>query len=240
MTKILVAGDCDSPEVGREIEAIFREAGYEVHHAPARKDLLNGRQSDVDLVIIDATRDGKRGRCFASCYRSCSSVGIIVIHQAEVEPDPIRTLELGADDVLTRPFQVRELLVRVNSLLRRMDLNGHDHMAGRQQRGVEFEGWFLDLERRQLASTNPGEAVPLTAAEYDMLVVFLQNPCRVLTRDDLSMFTLGRSHTVTGRTLDIQVGRLRKKLSTNNVGIKYIRSVRNKGYVFCGRTKDVY
>lgn len=240
MAEILVACDRASPQVGREIEMLFREAGYKVDQVPACKDLLAGRGAGVDLVIIDATRDGRRGLCLASSYRSASSVGIVVIHHADSEPDPVQALEVGADDVLVQPFRHRELLARVNSLLRRMDLDKGGPVAAKTRRGIRFKGWLLDLERRQLVCEATGCCVPLTTAEYNMLTVFAQNPCRVLSRDDLSILALGRPHSMDVRSLDAQVARLRKRLSTNKPNIAYIKSVRSVGYIFCNRTHDVY
>ncbi|GJE72609.1 winged helix-turn-helix domain-containing protein [Methylorubrum podarium] len=240
MTEILVACDRASPQVGHEIETLFREAGYKVYQAPACKNLLAGRGADADLVIIDATRDGRRGLCLASSYRTASSVGIVVIHHADADADLVQTLEVGADDVLVQPFRHRELLARVKSLLRRMNLDKGDQLAGKARRGIQFKGWFLDLERRQLVCEATGGCVPLTTAEYNMLTVFAQNSCRVLSRDDLSIMALGRPHSMMARSLDAQVARLRKRLSTNKPGIAYIKSVRSVGYIFCNRTYDVY
>jgi two-component system, OmpR family, response regulator len=240
VTEILVACDRASPQVGHEIERLFREAGYKVYQAPACKNLLAGRGADADLVIIDATRDGRRGLCLASSYRTASSVGIVVIHHADADADLVQTLEVGADDVLVQPFRHRELLARVKSLLRRMNLDKGDQLAGKARRGIQFKGWFLDLERRQLVCEATGGCVPLTTAEYNMLTVFAQNSCRVLSRDDLSIMALGRPHSMMARSLDAQVARLRKRLSTNKPGIAYIKSVRSVGYIFCNRTHDVY
>lgn len=240
MTEIVVACDRASPQVGYEIETLFRKAGYKVYQAPACKNLLNGRGADADLVIIDATRDGRRGLCLASSYRRASNVGIVVIHHADADADLVETLEVGADDVLLQPFRHCELLARVKSLLRRMDLDKGEQVAGKARRGIQFKGWFLDLERRQLICETTGDYVPLTTAEYNMLTVFAQNSCRVLSRDDLSIMALGRPHSMMARTLDAQVARLRKRLSTNKPDIAYIKSVRCVGYIFCNRTHDVY
>lgn len=238
MASILIASD--TPEIARTLDALFTEAGYATCQAPVRKQHLVDGGEATDLVIIDATRDGRKGVRLASQLRSRSQVGIILLHDGESDPDPADALEEGADDVVVTPFRRRELLARVNSLLRRIQMASPDGEEEASRRGIAFNGWWLDLEHRQLVATATNRAVPLTAAEYDMLMVFLQNPCRVLTREHISLFSQGRPHSATVRTLDAQVARLRKKLAAHSDAVQYIKSVRGVGYIFCIRTRDIH
>lgn len=238
MASILIASD--TPEIAATLTSLFRDAGYTAQRAPVRREpvIENGEASD--LVIIDATQDGRRGVCLASQIRSRSRIGIILLHDGDEDPDPVTALERGADDVLITPYQGRELLARVNSLLRRIEMDTQDTPEEPVRRGIGFDGWWLDIEHRQLVWTATNAAVPLTAAEYDMLMVFLQNPCRVLSREHISMFSQGRPYTATVRTLDAQVARLRKKLAAEGSTMPYIKSVRGVGYIFCIRTRDIH
>src|SRR6185437_5563961 len=128
--------------------------------------------------------------------------------------DRIVGLEIGADDYLAKPFHLRELLARVKSVVRRTAAQPAEAPAGAGTSRVRFAGWLLDLHTRELRSP-VGANVKLTAGEYDLLKVFVTNANQLLTRDQLLDLTRGREAGPFDRTIDVQVGRLRRKLDDN-------------------------
>ncbi len=180
----------------------------------------------IDLVVLDARLPGYD--CLDVCRRLAIQGGpaIIITNDIAEETDRILGLELGADDYLTKPFGLRELLARVRSVLRprRMRLSTD---KGRSV-AYEFAGWRLHLIRRKLSSPS-GHLVELSSSDFNLLRIFLEQPLRPLTRDQL----LALLHRSSGdRSVDVQVSRLRQKLEDAAPGQKLIRTVRRVGYVF--------
>ncbi len=143
-------------------------------------------------------------------------------------------LEVGADDYVTKPFDLRELLARIKAVLRRVapapTLAGPVPAAAAARTRLQFAGWLLDTAARRLS--NPlGQDVPLTSGEFDLLCTFLQNAGRVLSRDFLLEQTRRREAAPFARTIDVQVGRLRKKLEVDAEDPQIIKSVRGAGYI---------
>ena len=146
------------------------------------------------------------------------------------DTDRIVGLEVGADDYLPKPFNPRELLARINAVLRRAQA-GSGEVVGRGGHHLMFNGWILDTRRREL--TNPGGIiVDLSTGEYDLLLTFLDFPQRVLSRDQLMDSAKNRVATGYDRAIDIQVSRLRKKLDTSENGQEMIKTIRGTGYMF--------
>ena len=138
-------------------------------------------------------------------------------------------MELGADDYLAKPFNPRELLARVNAVLRRVRTSDQPQAA----RGhlLLFNGWTLDTQRREL--TNPaGVVVDLWTGEYDLLLTFLEAPQRVLSRDQLMDAAKHRIATGFDRAIDVQVSRLRRKIDASEEGQAMIKTIRGTGYLF--------
>jgi DNA-binding response OmpR family regulator len=152
--------------------------------------------------------------------------------------DKVVGLEVGADDYVTKPFDLRELLARVKAVLRRLvplaPVAAAVDSAAPAQGGREwiaFDGWCLDLAARRLTDSQ-GDEVLLTTGEFDLLNAFVQHPGRVLSRDFLLAHTRGREAGPFDRTIDVQVGRLRKKLERDVDNPQIIKSVRGAGYIF--------
>src|SRR5579883_2805581 len=144
-------------------------------------------------------------------------------------PVDLVILEMGADDYLPKPFHLRELLARVKSVLRRASSRANEKPAGRSK--ARFAGWNLDLSTRELVSPS-GSEVRLTTGEFDLLAAFVNNANQVLSRDRLLDLARNREAGPFDRTIDVQVGRLRRKLEDDPQKPTIIKTVRGTGYIF--------
>jgi two-component system, OmpR family, response regulator len=188
-------------------------------------------QAQVDLVILDLMLPGEDGLTLARALRSESAIGIIILTGRGETVDRIIGLEMGADDYLPKPFHLRELLARVKSVLRRVQSRTGEPEAQPSRSHARFAGWSLDLASRELLSPN-GEEVRLTTGEFDLLTAFVTNANQVLTRDRLLDLARNREAGPFDRTIDVQVGRLRRKLEDDPQNPSLIKTVRGSGYIF--------
>ncbi|HTT79297.1 MAG TPA: response regulator [Stellaceae bacterium] len=187
-------------------------------------------QSHAELVILDLMLPGEDGLTLARSLRGEQpGVGIIILTGRNDTIDRIVGLEMGADDYLPKPFHLRELLARIKSVLRRVHARIGDQASAARPR-VHFAGWFLDLASRELRSP-AGTEVRLTTGEFDLLAAFIRNANQVLSRDRLLDLTRKGEAGPFDRTIDVLVGRLRRKLEdTPNPTL--IKTVRSGGYIF--------
>jgi two-component system OmpR family response regulator len=192
----------------------------------------------VDLVLLDLMMPGEDGLSLARYIRQRSEVPIIILTGKGDLIDRVVGLESGADDYITKPFELREVLARVRTIMRRAAPRATPAPAAaaspaepRASETLHFEGWRLDLVRRELWRPT-GEAVPLTAGEFDLLCAFARHPNRVLNRDQLIDLVKGREWAACDRGVDTQVMRLRKKIERDPSNPSLIKTVRGAGYVF--------
>lgn len=184
----------------------------------------------VDLVILDLKLGRENGLDIVRALRANSDLPIIVLTGHRCEPvDRVVGLELGADDYLTKPFSPRELLARINAVLRRSVSARTDRKTGRTR--YRFGGWELNLRTRRLVSST-GENVPLTKGEFALLTAFLQSPQHVLTREHLLAASRVHDNEVFDRSIDVQILRLRRKLEADPSAPALIKTERGVGYVF--------
>jgi two-component system, OmpR family, response regulator len=184
-----------------------------------------------DLVALDIMMPGEDGLTLCRRLREASRIPVIFLTALSGEIDCVVGLELGADDYICKPVRPRELLARIRAVLRRVG----DMPFQRDAVPVvsyEFEGWRLDAVRRTLRNPK-GVLVELTGGEFDLLLVFAEHPRNVLTRDQLLDLTRGREAVVLDRSIDVQVGRLRRKIEADPQLPVMIKTVRSGGYVFC-------
>lgn len=184
----------------------------------------------IDLVLLDLGLPGEDGLALTRHIRSHSNVGVIIVTGSGESVDRIVGLELGADDFVSKPFDLRELLARVRSVLRRTAATPAPDAALRADR-LAFAGWQLDTQGRRLFSAN-GEEVDLTTGEYDLLHVFAENPNKVLSRDQLLQATRNRDAGPFDRAIDMQIARLRRKIEDDADKPVLIKAVRGAGYIF--------
>jgi two-component system, OmpR family, response regulator len=187
-------------------------------------------QTAIDLVILDLMLPGEDGLTLARALRDESAVGIIILTGRGDTVDRIIGLEMGADDYLPKPFHLRELLARVKSVLRRVSGRVAEN-ASSARSNARFAGWNLNLTSRELRSPS-GKEVRLTTGEFDLLAAFINNANQVLSRDRLLDLARNREAGPFDRTIDVQVGRLRRKLESDPQRPTIIKTVRGTGYIF--------
>ncbi|HVY04894.1 MAG TPA: response regulator [Burkholderiales bacterium] len=192
----------------------------------------------IDLVLLDLKLNSEDGMTLARELRETSSVPIVILTGRKDDVDRIMGLELGADDYLTKPFNLRELLARIRAILRRTQAHPAMHAEGRASRAFRFAGWELDLRSRRLTS-NEGDRVELTHAEFALLAAFLGAPERILSREQLLELSRGNDDNVFDRSIDVQILRLRRKIETDPSRPKLIRTERGAGYFFNAKVEIV-
>ncbi len=221
----------DDGELRGLLASFLRDNGYTVSTAADDRELsrLTRGTAPLDLVILDVMLPGKSGLEICRDLRATSTVPILMLTARGEETDRIVGLEMGADDYMSKPFSPHELLARVKAMLRRSRML---HPASTQrQLTIEFGGWKLDLARRELR--NPaGVIIDLSGGEYDLLLAFLDAPQRVLSREQILETARHREPSAFDRSIDVQVSRLRRKLSTGDEGEGFIKTVRGAGYMF--------
>jgi DNA-binding response OmpR family regulator len=187
------------------------------------------------LVLLDLGLPGEDGFALARQLREHWQCGLVIVSGRGDAVDKVVGLEVGADDYVTKPFDLRELLARIKAVLRRIDPSPRtpqpDGSAPDARRRQRFAGWLLDPAARKLLDPR-GLEVVLTGGEFDLLCTLVQHAGRVLSRDFLLECTRGREAGPFDRTIDVQVGRLRKKLDDSGGDPQIIKSVRGAGYVF--------
>ncbi|MGE5117878.1 MAG: winged helix-turn-helix domain-containing protein [Betaproteobacteria bacterium] len=206
--------------------------GFRVSQLHSGQALTALMQNDPPaLVLLDLGLPGEDGFVIARQLREHWRCGLVIITGRGDAVDKVVGLEIGADDYVTKPFDLRELLARIKAVLRRLGASPQATAGEPAARdNLRFAGFRLDLGARQLV--DPQERpVALTAGEFDLLVVFARHPGRVLSRDFLLEATRGREAAPFDRTIDVQVGRLRRKIEADPEDPQIIKSVRGAGYV---------
>jgi two-component system, OmpR family, response regulator len=192
----------------------------------------------IDLILLDLKLPSEDGMSIARELRAKSSIPIIIVTGRKDDVDRIMGLELGADDYLTKPFNLRELLARIRAILRRTDSHPAVPVEGQVPQAFRFAGWELHLRSRRLTSKR-GERVELTHAEYALLAAFLGAPERILTRERLLELSRSGDEDVFDRSIDVQILRLRRKIETDPSRPALIRTERGAGYFFNARVEIV-
>jgi len=192
----------------------------------------------VDLIVLEPRLKSEDGMVLAFNLRSRSAIPLIMLSGRAEEADRVMGLELGADAYLTKPFRPRELLARIRSILRRRSAQVPQ---GRPDgvRAYRFDGWELNLGTRRLAHSS-GQQVSLGNHEFNLLVVLLGSPQRILTRGQLLDFSRLYNDEIYDRSVDVQIMRLRRKLENDPAQPRYIKTQRGAGYVFGVPVKTVY
>ncbi len=234
--RILVVDD--EPQVRTLLRNVFEREGFDVREAENGAQLFECLQAlPVSLVTLDLTLGGEDGLALARDVRGKFDVPIIMISAKADEVDRIVGLELGADDYICKPFNLREALARVRAVLRRYESGNVARVAASPPRErYTFAGMTLDLAARDLTSA-VGERIPLTTAEFDLLCLMVKRPLRVMSRDTIMDILKGHDWSPLDRTIDTLVARLRKKIERDPAEPAFIKSVRGVGYLFSVEAK---
>jgi two-component system OmpR family response regulator len=217
----------DDGQIRQLVARFLRSSGFTVHTARNGEEMnATLAESPVDLIVLDVMLPGRSGLDLCRDLRASSAIPVVMLTAKGDDVDRITGLEVGADDYLAKPFNPRELLARVNAVLRRTVT--HSSAQGRRARGFRFSGWELDLLQRELTRSD-GVVVDLSTGEFELLVTFLESPQRVLSREYLLETARSKSFETFDRAIDVQVSRLRRKIED---GGELIRTVRGAGYMF--------
>ncbi len=225
----------DEEEITSLLAGYLLRQGFRVSQLHTGASLISLMDSDAPaLVLLDLGLPGEDGFAIARQLREHWRCGLVIITGRGDPVDKVVGLEVGADDYVTKPFDLRELLARIKAVLRRLAPNAEPAMArmllvGRTAH--RFLQWELDTAARRLRDPS-GLDVNLTTGEFDLLAVFIANPGRVLSRDFLLEYTHRREASPFDRTIDVQVGRLRRKMEADPQNPQIIKSVRGAGYIF--------
>ncbi|CAH1680924.1 Regulatory protein VirG [Hyphomicrobiales bacterium] len=221
----------DDPQIRLLVSRFLQRHGYQVTGAPDGRVMMDVvARTSFDLIVLDLMLPGRSGVELCRDVRMTSQVPIVMLTARSEESDRIIGLEGGADDYVTKPFSPRELLARIRAVLRRTRSRNATEI--RRSEIVLFDGWSMDLRRRELQSPS-GTLVDLSTGEFDLLVAFVEHANRVLSREALMQFAKARSSgDPFDRTIDVQISRLRRKLEAVTNGSQLIKTVRGSGYVF--------
>ena len=215
-------------DITRLLATYLQAQGFRVSQTHDGATLLRLMGDDpAQLVLLDLGLPGEDGFAIARELRERWRCGLVIVTGRGDAVDKVVGLEVGADDYVTKPFDLRELLARIKAVLRRTHA-APDPAAARPKH--RFAGWELDVAARRLLDPERRE-VPLTSGEFDLLATFIEHAGRVLSRDFLLEQTRGREAAPFDRTIDVQIGRLRKKIEEDGDDPQIIKSVRGAGYI---------
>lgn len=237
-TKILVV---DDDELTRQVlSSYFENEGYNVLCAATAEDaeeLLT--LESVDLILLDIRMPGKDGLTLTRELRVTSEIGIILVTGSQDEVDRLIGLECGADEYVTKPFNPREILARAKNLIRRVRLC---QQAKLQVNGdyilKAFDRWKLNPIRRQLIDEQHS-IVQLTEGEFQLLKCLMDHVGKIMSRDQILDQIRNREWVPTDRTVDVLIGRLRRKLADDSAAPRLILTVHGAGYLFTPKLSDV-
>ncbi|MER8899050.1 response regulator [Mesorhizobium sp. M0676] len=223
----------DDREIRELLSGYLKKNGLRATAVPDGRQMRAFLDTDsVDLVILDVMMPGDDGLVLCRQLRAGKhkATPILMLTARNDETDRIVGLELGADDYLVKPFAARELLARINAVLRRTRMLPPNLQVTETGRLLKFGAWRLDTVARHLLDED-GTAIALSGAEYRLLCVFVDHPQRVLNRDQLLNLTQGREAEIFDRSIDLLVSRLRQRLRDDAREPAYIKTVRSEGYV---------
>jgi two-component system, OmpR family, response regulator len=229
----------DEPRIRTMLRRYLVEEGFKVSEAGDGAGMRAVLAREViHLVLLDLMMPGEDGLSLARHIRQHSEIPIIMLTGKGDLIDRVVGLETGADDYIPKPFELREVLARIRTVMRRAGPRAAPAApvptpaaSGNASEVLVFEGWRLDVLRRELRRQT-GDLVPLTAGEFELLCAFARHPNRVLNRDQLIDLVKGREWAAYDRGVDTQVMRLRKKIEADPSNPGLIKTVRGSGYVF--------
>lgn len=235
----------DDIDVNELISNYFSQYGFHVicvQTGEAMRDAV--ASGGIDVVLLDLGLPGEDGLDLARYLREHWNGPVIIVSGRGETIDRVVGLEVGADDYVTKPFDLRELLARVKTVMRRVSGENHETTPAAVTGNGEsakylFEGWTLDKGARRLARPDDAE-VTLTRGEFDLLLALVERPQRVVSRDQLMDIIHNRDAGPFDRSIDVQIGRLRKKLDDDPQQPRIIKAVRGLGYQFIAEVSRLH
>lgn len=237
----------DDPVLRKRIAHYFKDAGYEVYQAD-NGEVMRAVLSEhrIDLILLDVNLPGEDGIQITKTLRSTSDIAIIMVTGRREPIDRVLGLEMGVDDYVTKPVEMRELLVRARNLLWRIQLT-RDALEQAEAAWAQLEkddstfrflDYVFDVQKRQLLkgvdpdNNQAGVEIKVTKAEYELLVAFITHPNRVLSRERLLNLITHRTEAPSNRTIDVLIRRLRNKMEDDSRNPKIFVTVHGEGYMF--------
>jgi two-component system, OmpR family, response regulator len=235
--RILVVDD--DVRICRLLTRILTAEGYAVETVGSgqamRRTLLT---RTFDLIILDLRLPGEDGLTLAQRLRAESDVPLIMLTGRNEQVDKVVGLEIGADDYVTKPFDRRELVARIRSILRRSQMRRATVDASDRGKSIiKFGGWTLNLDRRELTESG-GDKTELTTFEFQLLSVLVKRPRQLLSRDQILELVASRHWTPSDRSIDVHIGKLRRKLRDDPCNPRLIKTIRGIGYMFVAPDAD--
>jgi two-component system OmpR family response regulator len=220
----------DDREIRRLLTEFLEQAGFRVTAVADGKAMRRALEGHcIDLVVLDLMLPGDDGLSLCRELRTRSNIPVLMLTARDAEVDRIVGLEMGADDYLAKPFSPRELLARIRSILRRAQALPYN-LQPADARSLRFGGWTLDVAARHVVAPD-GLVVSLSGAEFRLLRVLVEHAQRVVSRDQLLELANGREPILFDRSIDVMVGRLRRRLGDDGREPQIIKTVRGQGYV---------
>ncbi len=228
----------------RDLQVVIRhyleQEGYQILTAGNGAEMLDKLETAApDIILLDLILPDNDGLSLLTQIRSKSQAAVIVVSGKDETADRIVGLEMGADDYLTKPFEMRELSARIKAVLRRTNnvetpaANDKAEVGMQKAPRITFQGWVLDRRQYQLFDA-VGKTADLTSGEFRLLEALVLAPNRVLSREHLFELTRQGEFEAYDRAIDIQIARIRKKLGDDPRDPQLIKTVRGVGYMFCG------
>lgn len=225
----------DEPVTRTKLAGYFKSAGYEVTTAGTGEEMQRMlSRHHIDLLLLDISLPDADGLELTMELRKTYELGIILVTGRDTEIDRILGLEIGADDYVTKPFNERELLARVKSVLRRLSIQASSLP---EQKSLYFTDWEINLTQRKLANS-AGEKVHLTRGEFELLAALVKHPKTVMSRDRLMALVTHRSWQPDNRTIDVLIKRLREKIEKTPKSPELLLTIYGEGYVLASEVSN--
>jgi two-component system OmpR family response regulator len=242
MSKTTILAVDDDVNLHEVMRHYLEQAGYEYLAAHNGKELAQALDNaQPDIILLDLILPEDDGLALLSLIRSKTKAAIIMISGRDAAVDRIIGLEMGADDYLTKPFELRELSARIKAVLRRgtqevSPVNDIKDTPLAKANRIFFNGWILDRLQYQVFN-DAGESADLTSGEFKLLEALVAAPNRVLSREHLFTLTRPGDFDAFDRAIDIQIGRIRKKINDDPRSPVLLKTIRGVGYLFAGESR---
>lgn len=236
MAKATILSVDDDQGIQMVVQNYLEDDGYKVVQAFTGKDVHSLLETTpFDVVLLDLVLPDAEGFSLIGAIRAKTKKPIIIVSGKSDTTEKIVGLEMGADDYLTKPYEMRELSARIKAVLRRAQIDEPSTAAANEsQKNIVFDGWTLDRSQYQLFDPN-NQSADLTTGEFKLLEALVTSPNRTLSREHLFDLTREGKFDVFDRAIDIQIARIRKKLNDDPKSPSIIKTVRGIGYMFCGQ-----